>query len=114
MQLNSVTEALAADLAAIAAVGDEDVAAVAERLAKALGASLGMRLLDLLGEAALEVSEQLPSGHIEVRLAGQDPSLVYVAEEPAEAPQSTDDGLTARITLRLPESLKGAIETVAS
>jgi hypothetical protein len=114
VQLNSITEALTADLAAIAAVGDEEVAAAGDRLAKALRASLGMRLLDLLGEAALEVSEQLPSGHLEVRLAGQDPSLVYVAEEPAEAPQPADDGLTARITLRLPESLKGAIEIAAS
>ena len=114
MQLNSITEALAADLAAIAAIGDDDVAAVADRLAKALRASLGMRLLDLLGEAALEVSEQLPSGHVEVRLAGQDPSLVYVREEPPEAPQPADDGLTARITLRLPESLKGAVEIAAS
>jgi hypothetical protein len=114
VQLNSITEALAADLAAIAAVGDEEVAAAADRLAKALRASLGMRLLDLLGEAALEVSEQLPSGHVEVRLAGQDPSLVYVVEEPAEAPQPADDGLTARITLRLPESLKGAVEIAAS
>jgi HicB-like protein involved in pilus formation len=114
MQLNSITEALAADLAAIAAVGDEDVAAVADRLAKALRASLGMRLLDLLGEAALEVSGQLPSGHVEVRLAGQDPSLVYVPEAPAEASQPADEGLTARITLRLPESLKGAVEIAAS
>ena len=115
MQLTSITEALEADLAAIASVGDENVTAAAERLAQALRASLGMRLLDLLGEAALELSAQLPSGHVEVRLAGQDPSLVFVPEEPAEAPaQAPDDGLTARITLRLPESLKGAVEAAAT
>jgi hypothetical protein len=115
MQLTSTLGALEADLTAIASVGDETVAAAAERLAQALRGSLGMRLLDLLGEAALEVSAQLPSGHVEVRLAGQDPSLVYVADEPAEAPpQSADDGLTARISLRLPESLKGAVELAAS
>jgi predicted HicB family RNase H-like nuclease len=114
MQLTSITEALEHDLAAIASVGDEQVAAAAERLAQALRASLGMRLLDLLGEAALEVSAQLPSGHVEVRLAGQEPSLVYVSEEPAEAAASPVDGLTARITLRLPESLKGAVEVAAS
>jgi predicted HicB family RNase H-like nuclease len=114
VQLTSITEALEADLAAIASVGDDNVAAAAQRLAQALRASLGMRLLDLLGEAALEVSAQLPSGHVEVRLAGQDPSLVYVPEEQTEAPQAPDDGLTARITLRLPESLKGAVELAAS
>jgi hypothetical protein len=115
MQLTSITEALETDLAAIASVGDENVAAAAERLAQALRASLGLRLLDLLGEAALEVSAQLPSGHVEVRLAGQEPSLVYVPEAPEEAPaQTADDVLTARITLRLPEALKGAVEIAAS
>jgi hypothetical protein len=114
MQLTSFVQALEGDLAAIAAVGDENVAAAADRLAQALRASAGMRLLDLLGEAALEVSAQLPSGHVEVRLAGQDPSLVFVADEPGEAPQAADDGHTARITLRLPESLKGAVELAAS
>ena len=115
MQLTPYIEALEADLAAIAAVGDEHVAAAAERLTQALRASLGLRLLDLLGEAALEVSAQVPSGHVEVRLAGQDPSLVFVEEEPEAAPaQSAEDGLTARVTLRLPESLKGAIEIAAS
>jgi hypothetical protein len=114
VQLTSITEALEADLATIAAVGDDAVAAAANRLAQALRASIGMRLLDLLGEAALELSAQLPSGHVEVRLAGQDPSLVYVPEEEAEAPQPADDGLTARISLRLPESLKGAVELAAS
>ena len=116
MQLSPYIEALEADLAAIAAVGDENVAAVAERLSHALRSSLGLKLLDLLGEAALEVSAQLPSGHVEVRLAGQDPSLVFVEEAPEAAPttQSGDDGLTARITLRLPESLKGAVEVAAS
>jgi predicted HicB family RNase H-like nuclease len=114
VQLASFIEALESDLAAIAAVGDESTAAAAARLAQALRASVGMRLLDLLGEAALEVSAQLPSGHVEVRLAGQDPSLVFVAEEAAEPAQRADDGLTARITLRLPESLKGAVEAAAS
>jgi predicted HicB family RNase H-like nuclease len=114
VQLTSITEALEADLTVIAAVGDDAVAAAANRLAQALRASIGMRLLDLLGEAALELSAQLPSGHVEVRLAGQDPSLVYVAEEEAEAPQAAEDGMTARISLRLPESLKGAIELAAS
>jgi predicted HicB family RNase H-like nuclease len=115
MQLSVYIEALEQDLAAIAAVGDEHVAAAAGRLSQALRSSLGLRLLDLLGEAALEVSAQVPSGHVEVRLAGQDPSLVYVPEEAEPAsPSGPDDELTARITLRLPDSLKGAIEVAAS
>ena len=65
-------------------------------------------------EAALEVSAQLPEGHIEVRLVGQDPALVYVGEEAAPPEPAADDGLTARITLRLPESLKASIEADAA
>ena len=51
--------------------------------------------------------------HVEVRLAGQDPQLVYVEDEGASAATSGDDSLTARITLRLPENLKATIELVA-
>jgi HicB family len=106
--------ALERDLAAVAAVGDDQTAAAAERLIQALHGSAGMRLLETLGEAALEVSAQLPEGHVEVRLAGPDPQLVYVAAEAAEAPAvQADDGLTARITLRLPEGLKRELEAAA-
>src|ERR671930_2090478 len=110
MQVTPHIEALKADLEAIVSVGDDAVAAAAARLSHALTASLGLRLLDVLQEAAAEVSEQVPSGHVEVRLAGQEPLLVYVEEEPAEAgpaPQA-DEGTAARITLRLAESLKAA------
>ena len=72
-----------------------------------------MRLLDLLGEAALEVSEQLPSGHVEVRLAGQEPELVFVDSTGDPAGASVGEELSARISLRLPESLKAAVEKSA-
>ena len=114
METARFISALERDLAAVAAVGDDATASAAERLIQALRGSAGMRLLETLGEAALEVSAQLPSGHVEVRLAGQDPELVFVGGEPAEAPAVADDGLTARITLRLPESLKRELESAAS
>jgi len=41
-------------------------------------------VLDLLGQAALELSAKLPSGHVEVRLAGQEPELVFVDDAPAD------------------------------
>jgi predicted HicB family RNase H-like nuclease len=62
----------------------------------------------------LEVSDQLPSGHVEIRLAGQEPSLVYVEERQEAEPAPVDDGMTARITLRLPEVLKTAIDAAAA
>jgi hypothetical protein len=113
MELARYVEALQADLAAIAAVGDDATAEAARRLSAALGASTGLRLLDALGEVALELNAQLPLGRVEVRLAGQDPSLVYV-EEGAPAPAAPDEGSTARISLRLPESLKASVEAAAA
>jgi HicB family len=114
MQLEPHVEALRAELARLAELGDEDVAAAAARLSDALGATISMRLLGLLSEAALEVGSQLPGGHVELRLAGEEPSLVYVPDEAPAQPAPADDGLTARITLRLPDSLKTALETAAA
>jgi hypothetical protein len=114
MEMARFVEALESDLAAIAAVGDDETRAAAERVLQAIRGSAGLRLLDALGEAALELNAQLPSGHVEVRLAGQDPALVYVGEEEVAPEPSAEDGMTARISLRLPESLKTSIEAAAA
>jgi hypothetical protein len=114
MQLSPHVDALLADLAEIAAVGDEATAEAARRLSVALRSAVGLRFLDALTEATLELSAQLPSGHVEVRLAGQEPSVVFVEDEAETAPPTGDDGLTARITLRLPNGLKAGIEASAA
>ena len=114
MQMAPHIEALQSDLAEIAALGDEATAQAAQRLSTALRSSVGLRMLDALSEAALELSAQIPSGHVEIRLSGQDPSLVYVAEQEAEPEAVAEDDQGARITLRLPESLKARLETAAA
>ena len=114
MQLETHVQALQAELSALAGIGDEQVALAADRLSQALAPSLRLRLLELLSEAALEVSSQLDAGHVEIRLAGQEPSLVYVVHEEAAPPAAAEDGLTARITLRLPDSLKTSVEGAAA
>lgn len=115
MQLEPHVHALRTELAALAELGDEQIAAAAERLTQALGSNVELRLLEVVSEAALEISAQLPAGHVEVRLAGHEPSLVYVQHDEAPPPPaSAEDGLTARITLRLPESLKSSVEAAAS
>ena len=114
MQLTPHVSAIQSDLAAAAALGDDATAEAARRLANALGSSLQLRLLELLGEAALDVTAQLPSGHVEVRLSGREPQLVVVELEPATDPQPTaGDDVSARITLRLSEALKAAVEAAA-
>jgi hypothetical protein len=115
MQLQRYVDALKADLTAVAELGDDATAQAASRLVVSLQASIGLRLLDALSEAALELTDRLPSGHVEVRLAGQDPELVFVGDEPEAAPPAAaDDGHTARISLRLPETLKTVVESAAA
>ena len=115
MQLQRYVDALKADLTAVAELGDDATAQAATRLVVSLQASIGLRLLDALSEAALELTDRLPSGHVEVRLAGQDPELIFVGDEPeTAAAAAADDGHTAGISLRLPEALKTAVESAAA
>ena len=114
MQIDGYIQALREDLARIAAVGDESTARAAELVAVALESALGRHLMEALGEAALELSPQLDGGRVEVRFAGADPELVYVREEVDEPETAADDPLSARITLRLPDSLKVRVEEAAS
>jgi len=115
MQMAPYVQALQEDLANAAALaGGEAVQEAGQRLAQALESSLQLRLLDLLSEIALSLNSQVP-GRVEVRLAGREPELVYVEDAEAEpAAATSDDALTARITLRLSEGLKAQVEIAAA
>ncbi len=116
MQLDSHIQAIQQELAATAALGDEATAEAARRMADALAATVHLHLLDLLGEAALEVGGQLDAGRVEIRLAGRDPELVVIGDEAPDAGQQVGFGEehSGRITLRLPESLKVGVEAAAA
>jgi len=115
MQVEGHVQALRGDLARVAAVGDESTARAAELLAVALESSLGRRLQEALAEAAFELSAQLEQGEVEVRVAaGGDPELVYVDDAAPRAVEPADEVFSARITLRLPESLKSRLEAAAA
>jgi len=115
VQLDSHIQAIQQELATTAALGDEATSEAARRMSDALAATLHLHLLDLLGEAALEIGGQIDSGRVEVRLAGREPELVVVTDD---VPDSTQFGFgeesSGRITLRLPESLKSGIEAAAA
>jgi hypothetical protein len=114
MQIDGYVQALREDLARIAAVGDESTARAADLLAVALESAVGRRLLEALGEAALELNSQLDRGRVEIRFAGSDPELVFVPDEDAAPAEPADEAFTARITLRLPESLKTRLDAAAA
>ena len=90
MNLTIVLEGIQEDLQGLAELGDEQTARIARRLSEALGSNLRLKLFDLLSQAAVELSSKLPSGHIEVRLAGQEPELVFV-ESPGESAGSVGE-----------------------
>ena len=113
MQIDSHINALREELQRVASLGDETTAHAAELLSMALESSLARRLQDILAEAALELNNQLADGHVEIRIAGRDLELVLVREDDS-APETADKAFSARITLRLPESLKQRIESSAS
>ncbi len=114
MDISRYVTALQHDLAAAAALGDEATTEAGRRLSDAVESALTLRVLDLLTEAAVALSGTLRSGHVEVRLAGREPELVFVDEVPgADDVPTPGDDLSARITLRLPETLKVSVETAA-
>lgn len=113
MQIDGYIQALREDLLRVASLGDETTSRAAELLSVAIEASLARRLQDVLAEAALELNAQLDAAHVEVRIAGRDPELVLVRED-GSVPEAVDEAFSARITLRLPESLKQRIESAAS
>jgi hypothetical protein len=112
METTRFVDAVRADLESAAAVGGEALVEAAGRLSAALDASIRLALLDALSEAAMELSSQLGAGRIEVRLAGRDVELTYVADAPA--PPAAEEDSSARITLRLPERLKADAEAAAA
>jgi hypothetical protein len=117
MDLTPHLDAIRTDLGSVLGAS-EDLAEAMERMARPLEASLQLRLLDVLGDGALELTEQLPQGHTEIRVSGKDARLVYVGvpeppEPPAPPAPPDEEGGTARLTLRMPDSLKNAVEEAA-
>jgi hypothetical protein len=111
MKMSLAIEGLRSDVAAVGELGDDAVAEVADRIAAILSRSASSRILDLLSEAAAELSAELPEGRVEIRLVGDDVEFVYV-DERAAAPVPEAE-LSARVTLRLSDQLKARVEESA-
>jgi hypothetical protein len=122
MDITPYVERLRHDLIQAAAAGDDQVRDAAERLGLALDPSMRLALMEALSQAAAEITSEMRDGSVDVRLTGRE--LEFVVEHPtppaepsSPAPPASDeegeDGPTARITLRLPESVKTRAEELA-
>jgi hypothetical protein len=119
MELSPYLDGLRHELHAAAAPGGPDVTRTAELLAGALDAAARLALMEALGDAAAEITSKLDTATVEVRLRGRDADFVVTPlVEPVPPPPPTVDvpetGDQARITLRLPESLKSQVERLAA
>lgn len=137
MELAPYIERLRDDLADSAAAGGPEMAEAAQRFALALDPSMRMALIEALSDAAAEITSELHDASVEVRLKGREPQFVVnqfgagptppappmpltppTPPIPPEAPDpdlgDETDGSVARVTVRIPESLKGRAEDLAA
>ena len=119
MELSDSVEKLRRELASIARFAGEDVARAAELLTEALDSSVRLILLDVLSSAAAEITARLGDTVVEIRLADGEPAFVVTTAPPErdyDGPAGAAEGEpgTARLTLRLSESLKARVEVAAA
>lgn len=96
----------------LVAGGDTEIESAARALLTALDPAIRQLAYDLAEQAAAEVASQLPSHEVDVVLVSGEPALRVRQGEGGEAPP-TGESLDARITLRLPPTLKELVESAA-
>ncbi|QBX55693.1 toxin-antitoxin system HicB family antitoxin [Nocardioides seonyuensis] len=125
MDITPYVDHLRRDFLAAAEAGGEDLREAAARLAYALDPAARLALMEAISHAAAEITAELPGGNVDVRLAGRELDFVVEAapvpappEPPAPPtpvpPEPDDEGGLARITLRIPESVKARAEEKAA
>src|SRR6478736_732558 len=122
MDITPYVESLRRDLLAAAEAAGPDARAATERLAYALDPAARLALMEAISQAAAEITAELPEGGVDVRLNGRDLEFAVHAPPPAAPATSPptpddepeDDGSLARITLRIPESVKARAEEMAA
>ena len=125
MDITPYVDSLRRDLVAASEAGGADIKAAAERLAMALDPAARLALMEAISQAADEITAEMASGSVDVRLNGRE--LDFVVATPVEPPAppappappgpdeaDEDGGTVARITLRIPESVKVRAEELAA
>lgn len=123
MDITPYVESLRRDLVAAAEAAGPEAREVTERLAFALDPAARLALMEAVSQAAAEITAEMPDGGVDVRLTGRELDFVVhttpssppeAATAPAPVEEAEDDGSVARITLRIPESVKAKAEELAA
>jgi hypothetical protein len=116
MQVQPVLNGLRASLDSqhFFAGGDAAVGDAVAWLTEALGPALRLAALELAQQAAVEISAQLDDRDIDVVVVDGDPTLRVTDAAPSTRGEAAEEDFDARITLRLPPSLKHLIEDAAT
>lgn len=124
MDITPYVESLRRDLVAAAEAAGPDTRAAVERLTFALDPAARLALMEAVSQAAAEITAEMPSGGVDVRLSGRELDFVVTSlpEAPVGPPQplppltpdGEEDGGVARMTLRMPESVKAKAEEAAA
>lgn len=123
MDITPYVENLRRDLLAAAESAGEQARGIAERLGFALDPSARLALMEAISQACAEITAAMPAGGVDVRLDGRDLDFLVhgSAPEPDADPVAVaagtdpeDEGEMARITLRIPESVKARAEEAAA
>ncbi len=122
MDITPYVEGLRRDLLAAAEAAGPEARAATERLAYALDPAARLALMEAISQAAAEITAELPTGGVDVRLNGRElefavhapPAPPPEAAPPPPADEAEDDGNVARVTLRIPEAVKARAEELAT
>ncbi|WP_426245638.1 toxin-antitoxin system HicB family antitoxin [Nocardioides sp. LHG3406-4] len=123
MDITPYVDSLRRDLMAAAESGGDELRNAAERLAFALDPATRLALMEAISQAAAEITTELPSGSVDVRLNGRELDFVVQTAPPSPGPvppppppplpDESEEGGLARVTLRIPESVKARAEEKA-
>lgn len=93
--------------------GDPGIEAAAASLMNVLRPALQQAAFALAEQAALEVNAQLTDQRVDVVLSDGEPVLRVTDDSRAFPHRDLDENLSARITVRIPESIKSLVEAAA-
>ncbi len=133
MDLSPYVESVRTGVANASALADEHTQQVAARLGGAIESSTRLALIEALSDAAATISAELAPSSVELRMSGLEPEFAVIVHGTDQQPtlllpdagsesESTgdepdeviDDEPVARVTLRLPQSVKSKVDDRAT